>query len=64
MATQVLVRLPDELARRFTLYRAALAVEKDAKLAAEMAESEKATIEDGICLARATASSPPCEGER
>jgi len=75
---QLLIRLPDSLARRFKrhvaarqrskfierllegvlppddaieddpLYQAALAVEKDERLAAEMAEWEEATIGDGI----------------
>ena len=76
--TQLLVRLPDELVRRFRrrvparersrfiqrlleqtlppadagdddpLFQAALAVEQDEKLAAEMAEWEAATIADGL----------------
>ncbi len=75
--TQLLIRLPDELVRRFRrkvsvrqrskfvqrlleealpleegdddpLYQAALAVEKDGVLAAEMAEWEAATIADGF----------------
>jgi predicted transcriptional regulator len=75
--TQLLVRLPDELARRFKravsprhrsrfiqrlleealppedgdddpLYRAALAVERESELAADMADWETATIEDGL----------------
>ena len=75
--TQLLIRLPDELASRFKrsvsprlrskfiqrlleealppedgdddpLYQAALAVEKEEVLAAEMAEWETATIEDGL----------------
>ena len=75
--TQLLIRLPDDLARRFKrsvsprhrskfierlleealpleegdddpLYRAALAVEQEEALAAEMAEWETATIEDGL----------------
>jgi hypothetical protein len=75
--TQLLIRLPDELARRFKrsvsprqrskfiqrlleealplengdddpLYRAAMAVEKEEALAAEMDEWEIATIEDGF----------------
>jgi hypothetical protein len=75
---QILVRLPDELARRFRravplrrrskfieklldqalpvevaddtdpLYQAALAVEQDEALAAEMSEWENATIGDGL----------------
>jgi hypothetical protein len=75
---QLLIRLPDSLARRFKrhvaarqrskyierlleealppdavadddpLYQAALAVEKDERLAAEMAEWEEATLGDGI----------------
>jgi hypothetical protein len=75
---QLLIRLPDSLARRFKrhvaarqrskfierlleetlppddaieddpLYQTALAVENDERLAAEMAEWEKATIGDGI----------------
>jgi hypothetical protein len=78
MATeQLLLRLPDDLVRRFKrsvpnrrrsafvqqlleqalppvegdndpLYRAALAVEKDARLAAEMSEWEAATVSDGL----------------
>ena len=78
MTTQLLVHLPDELARRFKrsvaarqrskfierllqealpevessdddpLYRAALEVEQDKQLAAEMAEWEEVTIGDGI----------------
>lgn len=78
MSTQLLVRLPDDLARRFKrsvaprqrsrfienlleqalppvevddddpLYQAALAVEQDEQLGAEMAEWETATIGDGI----------------
>lgn len=77
MSTQLLVRLPDDLVRRFKrtvaprqrsrfvqdlleqalppagadddpLYQAALAVEKDERLAAEMAEWEEATIADGL----------------
>jgi metal-responsive CopG/Arc/MetJ family transcriptional regulator len=78
MTTQLLVRLPDDLVRRFKrsvaarqrskfierllqealpgvenseddpLYRAALAVEQDEELAAEMAEWEEATVADGI----------------
>ena len=78
MSTQLLVRLPDDLARRFKrsvaprqrsrfvqnlleqalppahaddddpLYQAAIAVEKDEKLAADMAEWEAETIGDGI----------------
>ena len=76
--TQVLIRLPDALVRRFKhnvsarqrskfiqrlleealppedgsdadpLYQAALAVEKEHELAAEMAEWEVATIADGL----------------
>jgi hypothetical protein len=76
--TQLLIRLPDELVRRFRrtvsvrersgfiqrlleealppgdggdddpLYQAALAVEQDEKLAAEMAEWEAAMIGDGL----------------
>ena len=76
--TQLLIHLPDELARRFRrnvsmrqrskyiqrlledalppedggeddpLYQAALAVEQDHALAAEMAEWEVATINDGL----------------
>ena len=74
---QLLVRLPEDLLRRFRravptrersefvrqllekalpaedgeddpLYRAALEVEKDASLGAEMAEWEAATIDDGL----------------
>jgi hypothetical protein len=74
---QLLLRLPEELARRFRravpnrerslfvaqlleqalppedsdddpLYRAALEVERDEKLNAEMAEWETATLEDGL----------------
>ena len=78
MTIQLLVRLPDDLVRRFKrsvaprqrskfverlleealpaiedsdddpLYQAALAVEQDEQLAAEMAEWEQATIDDGI----------------
>ena len=78
MTEQLLVRLPEELVRRFKravaprqrskfierlleqalppdevsdsdpLYQAALAVEQDETLAAEMAEWEEATIEDGF----------------
>jgi metal-responsive CopG/Arc/MetJ family transcriptional regulator len=78
MTEQLLVRLPEELVRRFKravaprqrskfierlleqalppdevsdsdlLYRAALAVERDEALAAEMAEWETATIDDGL----------------
>jgi metal-responsive CopG/Arc/MetJ family transcriptional regulator len=78
MTTQLLVRLPDDLVRRFKqsvaprqrskfierllkdalpgfenadddpLYQAALAVEQDEQLAAEMAEWEQATVGDGI----------------
>jgi hypothetical protein len=78
MTVQLLVRLPDGLARRFKravaprqrsrfvetlleealpalegedrdpLYRAALAVERDERLAEEMAEWEAATIADGL----------------
>jgi predicted transcriptional regulator len=80
--TQVLIRLPDALVRRFKhnvparqrskfiqrlleealppedgsdddpLYQAALAVEKEHELAAEMAEWEVATIDDGLGDAR------------
>lgn len=75
--TQLLIRLPDDLARRFKrsvsprhrskfieqlleealppeegdddpLYRTALVVEQEEALAAEMAEWETATIEDGF----------------
>jgi hypothetical protein len=76
--TQLLIRLPDELVRRFKrsvpvrqrsrfverlleqalppadasdddpLYQAALMVEQDQDLAAEMAEWEAATIDDGL----------------
>jgi len=76
--TQLLIRLPDDLAKRFKrsisprhrskfiqrlleealppedggdddpIYLAALAVEKEETLAAEMAEWETATIEDGL----------------
>ncbi len=74
---QLLLRLPDDLVRRFKrrvpsrrrsafvqhlleqalpseqgdddpLYQAALAVEQDARLAAEMAEWEAATVADGL----------------
>lgn len=78
MTIQLLVRLPDDLVRRFKrsvaarqrskfierlleealpdvenreedpLYQAALAVEQDQELAAEMAEWEEMTIGDGI----------------
>jgi metal-responsive CopG/Arc/MetJ family transcriptional regulator len=78
VATQLLVRLPDDLAKRFKrsvaprqrskfierllqealpspqdsdddpLYQAALAVERDEKLAAEMGEWEEATLGDGL----------------
>jgi metal-responsive CopG/Arc/MetJ family transcriptional regulator len=78
VATQLLVRLPDDLAKRFKrsvaprqrskfierllqealpnpqdsdddpLYQAALAVEQDEKLAAEMSEWEEATLGDGL----------------
>lgn len=78
MTIQLLVRLPDDLVRRFKravaarqrskfierlleealpdvenreedpLYQAALAVEQDQELAAEMAEWEEVTIGDGI----------------
>lgn len=78
MATQLLVRLPDDLAKRFKrsvaprqrskfierllqealpspqdsdddpLYQAALAIEQDEKLAAEMGEWEEATLGDGL----------------
>jgi hypothetical protein len=76
---QLLLRLPEDLARRFRravpnrerslfvrqlleralppedsdddpLYRAALEVERDTKLNAEMAEWETATLEDGLDL--------------
>ena len=86
--TQMLIRLPDELARRFKrsvlprqrskfiqrlleealplengdddpLYRAAMAVEKEEALAAEMDEWETATIEDGF-----SNSSPEPHGDR
>jgi predicted transcriptional regulator len=86
--TQMLIRLPDELARRFKrsvlprqrskfiqrlleealplengdddpLYRAAMAVEKEEALAAEMDEWETATIEDGF-----TSGSPERHGDR
>lgn len=76
--TQLLIHLPEALARRFKrrvavrhrskfierlleealpaeeiadddpLYQAALAVEKDERLAAEMAEWEEATVADGL----------------
>jgi hypothetical protein len=75
--TQLLIRLPDELVRRFKrsvaarrrsafvqrlleealppedgdddpLYQAALAVEKEGELSAEMAEWEVATVGDGL----------------
>ena len=82
MSTQLLVRLPDDLVRRFKrsvaprqrsrfienlleqalpaagaddndpLYQAALAVEQDEQLAAEMAEWEAAMIGDGIVTDR------------
>ncbi|MGE3279595.1 MAG: hypothetical protein AB7H90_05415 [Alphaproteobacteria bacterium] len=39
---------PDEVAEDDPLYQAALAVEKDERLAAEMAEWEEATLGDGI----------------
>ena len=78
LTTQLLVRLPGSLVRRFKrrvpirqrskfierlleealpadqipdddpLYQAALAVERDEQLAAEMAEWEDATIDDGL----------------
>jgi metal-responsive CopG/Arc/MetJ family transcriptional regulator len=78
VATQLLVRLPDDLAKRFKrsvaprqrskfierllqealpspqdsdddpLYQAALAIEQDEKLAAEMGEWEEATLGDGL----------------
>ena len=78
MTQQLLVRLPEELVRRFKravaprqrskfverlleealppdeisdsdpLYQAALAVEQDEALAAEMAEWEAATLDDGL----------------
>jgi hypothetical protein len=81
MATvQLLLRLPDDLVRRFKrrvpsrrrsafvqqlleqalppvqgdddpLYQAALAVERDARLAGEMAEWEVATVGDGLAVA-------------
>jgi len=86
VAVQILVRLPDELARRFRrivpvrgrsefvqrlleqalptdgsgedpLYQVALAVERDDKLADEMAEWETATLADG--LARDASPSSP-----
>jgi predicted transcriptional regulator len=86
--TQLLIRLPDELARRLKrsvaprqrskfiqrlleealplengdddpLYRAAMAVEKEEALAAEMDEWETATIEDGF-----TNGSPERHGDR
>lgn len=77
-SVQLLIRLPDSLARRFKrhvalrqrskfierlleealppedasdddpLYRAALEVEQDERLAAEMAEWEEATLSDGL----------------
>lgn len=59
MATQqLLVRLPEELARRLKrrvpardlLYQAALEVERDERLAAEMAEWD-VTLEDRLTLA-------------
>ena len=78
---QLLLRLPDDLVRRFKrsvpsrrrsafvqqlleqalpavqgdddpLYRAALAVEQDARLASEMAEWEAATVADGLRAVR------------
>jgi hypothetical protein len=82
MATeQLLLRLPDDLVRRFKrsvpsrrrsafvqqlleqalppvhgdddpLYQAALAVERDGRLASEMAEWETATVVDGLADAR------------
>ena len=82
MTEQLLVRLPEELVRRFKrtvaprqrskfieqlleqalppdevsdsdpLYPAALAVEQDEALAAEMAEWEAATIDDGFAPSR------------
>jgi hypothetical protein len=83
---QLLLRLPEELVRRFRravpsrersqfvqhlleqalpaaddddpLYRAALAVEQDAKLKAEMAEWEAATLEDGFDNETGPASRP------
>ena len=88
MTTQLLVRLPDDLVRRFKrsvaarqrskfierllqealpgvenseddpLYRAALAVEQDEELAAEMAEWEEATDADGIAEMKVTAPLP------
>ena len=39
---------PDEVSDSDPLYRAALAVEQDEALAAEMAEWETATIDDGL----------------
>jgi metal-responsive CopG/Arc/MetJ family transcriptional regulator len=39
---------PDEVSNSDPLYQAALAVEQDETLAAEMAEWEAATIEDGF----------------
>jgi hypothetical protein len=39
---------PDEVSDRDPLYRAALAVERDKVLAAEMAEWEAAMVEDGF----------------
>jgi hypothetical protein len=82
MTQQLLLRLPEELVRRFKravaprhrsrfierlleealppdevsdsdpLYQAALAVEQDEALAAEMAEWESATINDGLAFDR------------
>ena len=39
---------PDEVSHSDPLYQAALAVERDEALAAEMAEWETATIDDGL----------------
>ena len=39
---------PDEVSDSDPLYRAALAVEQDEALAAEMAEWETATVDDGL----------------
>jgi hypothetical protein len=44
---------PDEVSDSDPLYRAALAVEQDEALAAEMAEWETATIDDVLRLKRA-----------
>jgi predicted transcriptional regulator len=86
--TQLLIRLPDELARRLKrsisprnrskfiqrlleealpaedgdddpLYRAAMAVEKEEALGAEMDEWETATIEDGLA-----SGNPQRDGDR